>query len=213
MTGPPITAVTFDFGGVLTRSPFRGLEAYATELGLPVDTFTRYTRGHPKAHQLEVGAITTREYFKYVCLEVQAIYDIRIDIRRLGAAADVGRTADDLNRAMFDLVREVRQWCSTLLLTNNVKEAGWRSLFPFDLFDAVLDSSTLAIRKPDPRIYHELVRVARCRPDQIIFIDDFEENLPPAAALGIRTILFTAPDECRNELVAAGALPSEMVLN
>lgn len=197
-----IQTVAFDFGGVLTGPPFEGLEAYATELGLPATTFNAFFRSDPQMSLLLVGQTTTREFLKYVCIEVEAREGIRIDIRRLGAASDVG--SDGITPDMAALVHEVREQCRTVLLTNNAQGAGWRAAFPFDLFNHVLDSSDLGLSKPDPRIYQELVRVSDARAEEIVFIDDFAENLPPAAALGIETIQFTDAAGCRAALAERG---------
>jgi epoxide hydrolase-like predicted phosphatase len=199
-----IKTVAFDFGGVLTCPPFSGLEKYAVELGLPPTVFNAFFRTDPKMSQLLVGRTTTREFLKYVCIEIEARHGIRVDIRRLGTASDVG--TQGILPVMARLVEDVGQRCQTILLTNNARGTGWRQAFPFELFDHALDSSVLGLRKPDPRIYQELIRVAACRPDEIVFIDDFEENLPPAADLGIATILFPGSDACRAALIERGVL-------
>ena len=200
----PIKTVAFDFGGVLTCSPFSPLEAYAAELGLPPTTFNAFFRADPKMQELLVGETTTREFLKYVCRETEARHGLRIDIRRLGAASDLG--TDGILPAMAELVADVHRRCQTILLTNNAQGAGWREAFPFELFDHVLDSSVLGLRKPDPRIYKELIRVAGCRAEEIVFIDDWEENLPAAADLGIATIVFAGADGCRATLTEWGAV-------
>jgi epoxide hydrolase-like predicted phosphatase len=192
-----VTAVAFDMGGVLTRSVLAGLDAYAQGLGLPPQGLSRFFRGDPLMARLEVGEISSREFFKYVCIEAEAAHGIRLDIRRLAAAAAEGERLDP---AMLDLVDEVHRRCSTALITNNVAEAGWRPSFPFHLFDAVLDSSELGIRKPDPRIYEALLTRLRRPAAEVALIDDFEENLEPAAALGMATVHFTGLDACRQAL-------------
>jgi HAD superfamily hydrolase (TIGR01509 family) len=155
--------------------------------------------------RLEIGEITSREFFKYVCADVEACHGRRVDIRRLAAAAEEGQILDP---AMLELVGEVRAACATALVTNNVAEAGWRGGFPFDLFDVVLDSSEIGARKPDPAVYEALLG-RLCRPAaEVAFVDDFAENLVPAAALGLATVLFTGIDDCRTALAALGvALP------
>jgi epoxide hydrolase-like predicted phosphatase len=183
-----IRTVAFDMGGVLTYTSFGGLEDYGTTLGLPTGTLTSYFRGHPKMALLETGAISSREFFKYVCVETERRTGVRLNIRDLAAAAARG---EELNPTMLDLVRQVHQHCGTALLTNNVAEAGWRATFPFDLFDYVVDSSAVGLRKPDPRIYTELIRRTGRSPEELVFIDDLPENVEPARQLGINTVHFT----------------------
>jgi epoxide hydrolase-like predicted phosphatase len=198
-----VVAVAFDMGGVLTHTSFGGLEAYGATLGLPEGLLTSYFRGHPQMVLLETAKISSREFFKFVCTDSEQRTGARLDIRELASAAAKGEV---LNPAMLELVAHVHRERTTALLTNNVAEAGWRATFPFDLFDVVIDSSQVGVRKPDPRIYEELIRQLNVPAEAIAFIDDLPENLPPAAQLGIRAVLFEGPDKLRNDLTAMGAL-------
>jgi epoxide hydrolase-like predicted phosphatase len=200
-----VTAVAFDYGGVLTHSAFQGFAEYGTELGLPEDALVTFFRDDPQMALLETGQITSREFMKYVCIEAERRHGQRIDIRRLGAAAASGQV---LNPPMLDLVREVKARGTTALLTNNVAEAAWRETFPFDLFDVVVDSSEVGVRKPDPRIYEALLAKLDRPTSEVAFVDDLAVNVDAAAALGIAAILFTGLDACRAELVRLGALPA-----
>jgi putative hydrolase of the HAD superfamily len=198
-----VAAVAFDMGGVLTHTSFGGLEAYAADLGLPEGLLTSYFRGHPQMVLLETAKISSREFFKFVCVDCEQRTGTRLDIRELASAAAKGEV---LNPVMLELVDEVHRDCTTALLTNNVAEAGWRATFPFDLFDVVIDSSQVGVRKPDPRIYEELIRRLCVPAEAIAFVDDLPENLPPAARLGIRAVLFTEPGAVRSALTEMGAL-------
>jgi epoxide hydrolase-like predicted phosphatase len=201
--GEAVRAVAFDMGGVLTYTSFGGLEDYAATLGLPVGLLTSYFRGHPQMVLLETAQISSREFFKFVCIDCEQRTGVRVDIRALASAAARGEI---LNPEMLDLVSEVHETCATALLTNNVAEAGWRASFPFELFDDVIDSSEVGVRKPDPRIYAELVRRLGLPADAIAFVDDLQENLPPAAQLGIHCLLFTDVPSLRTALADLGAL-------
>jgi epoxide hydrolase-like predicted phosphatase len=200
-----ITAVAFDMGGVLTEPPFAGLAAYAADLGLPAGAFARYFRGDPRMAQLETGEIASREFFKYVCVDAEQRHGVRIDIRALAAAAAHG---ERLNPSMIALVGSVRERCITALLTNNVKEAGWRATFPTHLFDVVVDSSEVGVRKPNPAIYETLLARLDRPADEVAFVDDFDENLPPATQLGITAIRFVDEAQCRVALAAIDVLPA-----
>jgi epoxide hydrolase-like predicted phosphatase len=198
-----VTAVAFDMGGVLTHTALGGLERYAAELGLPPGGLSCYFRGDPLMARLEVGEISSREFFKYVCIEAEAAHGVRIDIRRLVTAAAEG---EHLNPEMLELVGEVHQRCATALVTNNVAEASWRATFPHELFDVILDSSEVGLRKPDPRMFEALLVRLERPAAEVAFVDDFEENLEPAAALGMATVHFTGVDACRGALAELGAL-------
>jgi epoxide hydrolase-like predicted phosphatase len=197
----PIAAVAFDFGGVLTTPLFAGLDAYAAQLGLAPGSLAHYFRGDPQMARLETGEIRSRDFFKYVCIDAEACHGIRIDLHALADAA-----ASSVVPEMLELVASVRERCRTALLTNNVREATWRTNFPMHLFDVVVDSSDVGVRKPDPAIYAALLSRLQCDPVQVAFFDDFEENLAPATALGMTAIQFTDITACRAALADLGVL-------
>ena len=198
-----ITTVAFDLGGVLTYTSFGGLEDYGAKIGLPAGTLTGYFHGHPKMVLLETGKMSSREFFKFVCTDTEARTGTQVNIRELAAAAAKG---EELNPAMLDLVIEVRQRARTALLTNNVAEATWRESFPFTSFDVVVDSSDVRLRKPDPRIYAELLHRSDTTAQQLIFIDDLPENVDAATDLGINGHRFTDIDGLRSYLKEFGVL-------
>ena len=200
-----VTAVAFDFGGVLTHSAFAGFAEYGTELGLPDEALVTFFRDDPQMGLLETGQIRSREFMKYVCIEAERRHGQRIDMRRLAEAA---ARALVLNPEMIAFVEEVGRHCTVALLTNNVAEADWRATFPFHLFEVVVDSSAVGVRKPDPRIYEALLHKLGRPAAEVAFVDDLRVNIDAAAALGIRPVLFTGLEACRAELMRLGALPA-----
>jgi putative hydrolase of the HAD superfamily len=199
-----ITAVAFDFAGVVSVDPLAGLRAYEAELGLPDNSLAGFMRGDPQMARLEVGEISARDFLKYICVEAEARHGTRLDIRRVAVGVEWGQ---QLNPEMVELVGEVHRRCATALLTNNVREAvDWRGQLPADIFDHIIDSSAVGLRKPSPEIYEELLRRLDRPAEEVVFLDDFEENLPPAAALGITAIQFTGIDDCRKALSDLGVL-------
>jgi putative hydrolase of the HAD superfamily len=97
-------------------------------------------------------------------------------------------------------------------ITNNVKNSGEgpgmardperASNFAriMDLFDAVIESSKVGIRKPDPRIYEIACDTLDVSPEEAVFLDDLGINLKPARALGMKTIKVIDPDDALDEL-------------
>ena len=197
-----VTALAFDFGGVLTVPPFAGLEAYGDELGLPAGTLTDWFTGDAMA-ELEVGAISARDFFKRVCVECERRHGVRVDIRALAAAA---ARSEELDTEMLALVDEVRASRATALLTNNVATATWRASFPFHLFDVVIDSSEVGLRKPDLAVYHLLLDRLGREPAEVVFVDDLERNVAAACSIGIHGLHFTGLDACRRLLANLGVL-------
>jgi putative hydrolase of the HAD superfamily len=95
---------------------------------------------------------------------------------------------------MVDRARRLRATgLRTALVTNNAREfrERWRALVPADeLFEHVVDSSEVGVRKPDPEIFRiALARLGDPAPERTLFVDDYEGNLVAARALGLRTLL------------------------
>jgi putative hydrolase of the HAD superfamily len=192
-SGPAdVQAVLFDFSGVLTTSPWPSLTATADgDLDFLVGPYHEDT-DHPW-HRLERGEITIEEWIT----AIQA------------AAADSGRTLDltPLQSLLGqltvhdDVVAHIRglraDGYRTALVTNNVREgsATWRAMIPVDdLFDVVVDSSSVGMRKPDPAIFtHTLDLLGGIAPDRSVFLDDVEGNLVGARLAGLHTILVDDP--------------------
>lgn len=192
MSPSEIQAVLFDFSGVLTTSPWPTITASAggdmTFLTGPYHEDT----DHPW-HRLERGEITIDEWLAAVN----------------AAAEEAGRTLDltPMQTLLTDLavhddvvahIGGLRaDGYRTALVTNNVREAeaGWRAMIPVDdLFDIVVDSSSVGMRKPDPAIFtHTLDLLGGVAPDRAVFLDDVESNLVGARLAGLHTILVDDP--------------------
>src|SRR3989442_6814515 len=140
----PVSAVAFDFGGVLTVAPFAGLEAYAREVGLAPGVLTSLFTGNVMA-QVEVGAMSSRQFFKHVCIECGVGHGVAVDVHALAEAAATGQR---LEPEMLALVEDVKRRCVTALLTNNVKEATWRGGFPHPPLAPELAPSAGRVREP-----------------------------------------------------------------
>lgn len=205
-----IQAVLFDFGGVFTGSPFEAMRQAATELDMPGDelvelVFGPYERDTDHAwHRVERGELDLADYRTVVRAELQA-RGLDVDpfevLQRMASSGSEGRAIRD---DVVEAVREVRAGGRrTALVTNNARELRdlWRPLLPLDeLFDAVIDSSEVGVRKPDRRIFElALARVASV-PATSAFLDDHAGNIRAAEALGLRGIL-VEPDH-RPALVA-----------
>jgi putative hydrolase of the HAD superfamily len=99
---------------------------------------------------------------------------------------------------MVACVHRVRaRGCRTALVTNNAREfrEAWLALLPFDeMFDVIVDSSEVGMRKPNPEIYrHALRELGGIEPTRAVFLDDFEGNVAAAIRLGLQGIL-VGPD-------------------
>ncbi len=201
-----VTGVVFDMGGVLTVDPYEPLRDYASALGVSADTFVDQLRGAHFA-AVETGESTMRDFLKFACTDVQSRLGVRVDIRRLADALAAGqRVRPEMVRLVSELVvRGVKVG----LLTNNVREARswWNSgVLPVESFAAVIDSSEVGVRKPDPRVFEIAAERLGSPPGQLLFFDDVTDNVDGAQNAGMVAALFTDPGECRRVCELHGLL-------
>jgi len=203
-----IDAVLFDFGGVIIGSPFAAIGAAGEAGGHdPTDVLDAMMgdyatdTDHPW-HQLERGEIGVADYGAFVRREL-ADRAIELDFSLL---ASLYRDLQ-VHPEMVDRARQLRaDGYLTALVTNNVREFGdaWRSIVPLDeLFDVVVDSSEVGMRKPNPSIYqHALALLGGVSPGRAVFLDDAPGNVEGARAAGLLAILVVEPDQALAELDA-----------
>jgi len=196
-----ISTVLFDFAGVLTSSPWGALaEAGGGNLELMIGSYEEDT-DHPW-HRVERGEL--------------AIVDWVTEVTALGAAA--GTEIDfsllqallsemTVHTVVVDRIRVLRDDGYRLgLVTNNVREgsATWRAMVPVEeLFDAVVDSSEVGMRKPNPAIFHhalDLLGVAN--PATAVFLDDSPGNVVGAQQAGLHAIHVETPHQAIADLDA-----------
>jgi putative hydrolase of the HAD superfamily len=194
-----IEAVVFDFGGVFIASPFEAVRAVGEAQGAAFDQTLAIIFGpydldtdHPwhRAERGELDIVSARDQI----LELGREQGYELDLFELMSGMAGGRGA---NEDMVALVRRVRdQGLQTGLLTNNIAEGRdfWKGLLPVDeLFDVVVDSSELGMRKPDPRIYeHTLSELGGLDAGTVAFLDDYPGNITAADAVGLIGILVEA---------------------
>lgn len=161
------------------------------------------TTGAHDLHLLELGTISDDEFFDRMCERYATMGNDPID-PRVAQKVIFGRGMV-ASSAMADAVRQVKAaGYRTALLTNISRggEALWRGLFPVEeLFDVVIDSSRVGLRKPDPRIYRLTCERLGVAPERCLFIDDLECNVSAAAELGMEVIQCLDPVDVADEVV------------
>ena len=201
-----VEAVVFDMGGVLTVDPFKACRDYAAELGITPDAFVDQLRRREFA-EVETGDRSVRDFLKFACRDAEERLGVRVDIRRL---ADCLAAGQRVRPEMITLVEDlVHSGVKVGMLTNNAKEARswWSSgVLPLGSFAAIVDSSEVGLRKPDPAIFALTAERMDSRPRELLYFDDSEENVVGAAASGLVARLFTEPIACRRECVDHGLL-------
>jgi putative hydrolase of the HAD superfamily len=194
-------AVIFDLGGVVTGSPLHAIAAYERELGFARDAINRVVAGsgHGGAWgRLERGEIEMEDFFAAFeadCAAAGLTIDARLLMQRIAAIAQP-------RPAMLRAIGRLRDGgLPVAALTNNWKSgAGDAAHALRDVFDVVIESAIVGLRKPDPRIYQLACTELRVAPSEAIFLDDIGSNLKTARELGMATIKVVEPDEALAEL-------------
>jgi putative hydrolase of the HAD superfamily len=190
--GRSIEAVLFDFTGVLTSSPWASLSAAVDgDLALLVGPYDQDT-DHPW-HRLERGEVTVEEWLVLAQAYAEAAGG-QLDLSPLDALLGSLVVYEDVVLHIRALRAEGYR---TALVTNNVREGArrWQAMIPVDeLFDVVVDSSVVGMRKPNPLIFqHALELLGGVAPDRAVFLDDVESNLVGARSIGLHGILVSDP--------------------
>lgn len=191
-----IEAVVYDFGGVFMASPFEAMRLLSEEKGHdhaftqnllfgPYDEDT----DHPW-HQAERGEIDIASA-RQAIIDLGREQDVEMDLFEIFKYLGMDR---EVNAPMVESVRRARALgCKTAILTNNIVELRetWKKMLPVDeLFDAIVDSSEVGMRKPDPRIYrHALEVLGVSAPERSVFLDDYPANVTAAERIGMIGIL------------------------
>jgi epoxide hydrolase-like predicted phosphatase len=195
-----ILAVLFDLTGVLTTSPWPHLTAAAGgNVELLVGAY--HEDGDHPWHRLERGEIGFAEWFTDVSA-LAADAGVELDLSPMAAL----REEMVVFPQVVDYVAGLRRrGLKTALVTNNVREGSglWRRLMPVDeLFDVVVDSSEVGVRKPNRAIFDlALAQLGVTDPADAVFLDDLDSNVDAARAMGMHAILVgDPPDDALAEL-------------
>src|SRR5947209_5786655 len=208
---PMIEAVIWDFGGVLTTSPFEAFARFEAERGLPADIIRRTNAAN---HHDNAWA-------KFERAEVDLdTFDLMFatESRALGAEVrgkDVlPLLSGDPRPEMVEALRRVKTRFKTGCITNNlpanaIGSRKGKSIYAAEvmtLFDHIIESARIGLRKPDPRIYRMMVEALGVDPNHCVYLDDLGVNLKPAREMGMTTIKVVDSQQAIAELEAATGL-------
>jgi putative hydrolase of the HAD superfamily len=210
-----VQAVIWDFGGVLTSSPFEAFNRFEAELGLEKDFIRRINATDPDTNAwalFERSEISLDEFDEKFAAEAK---QLGADIR---GRQIIELLAGDIRPEMVEALKRCKAKFKVGCITNNVsagegagmarsadKAAAVQEVM--DLFDHVIESSKIGIRKPDPRIYEMACSELGVTPADAVYLDDLGINLKPAKALGMRTIKVLNAAQALEELEAAVGFP------
>ncbi len=201
-----IAAVLFDFGGVITTSPFEAFARYESDHGLPPDFLRTVNATDPDTNawaRLERSEIDLAGFDRAFGDESERLG------HRVRGADVLGLLSGDLRPEMVRAVEVIAARMKTGLLTNNVigMDPSGAIADVVAHFDVVIESSVVGVRKPDPAFYDLACERLAITPNQAVFLDDLGINLKPAKALGMQTIKVTDPTVALAELESAVGFP------
>ena len=191
---PPrtIRGVIIDWGGVVTRPLPNTIDAWLQAEQIDRDSYTAVMRSWVSAaygdgadnpvHALERGECTDEEFEAALAAQLT-----HVDGRPVVPDGLLARmfAAGTLENAMLDLIRALRQaGLRTALLSNSWGDDYRRDLFP-ELFDVVVISAEVGMRKPEERIFRHTAELLGLEPEECVFIDDVAANIAAAEAIGL----------------------------
>lgn len=202
-----IQAVIFDFGGVLTDSPFEAFTKLERERGLPENFIRRINAANPHENawaRFERSDVDLDAFDEAFAAEAKAAG------HALRGADVLACLHGALRPAMVKALEHIRARAKTGCITNNVKDekksSCWRSSEVervMALFHHVIESSKIGLRKPDPRIYALMTEALAVDPKACVYHDDLGINLKPARDMGMVTIKVQSADQALAELESA----------
>lgn len=201
-------AVLWDFGGVITSSPFEAFNRYEKERGLPADFLRSINATNPDSNawaQLESSQVTVDEFDELFAQEAES------KGHRVMGKDVLELLSGDVRPEMVNALKAIKAQHQIGCITNNVNtgqgpgmakssEKAAQVAEIMALFDVVIESSKVGIRKPDPEIYRMTCEQMSIQPEETIYLDDLGINLKPARALGMTTIKVLNADQALDEL-------------
>lgn len=206
-----IRAVFWDFGGVITTSPFDSFNIYEESQNLPKDLIRTINSTNPDNNawaKLERGEIDQEEFDSLFKVESQQ-FGHSVPGKQVLTLLK-GQIRPEMVKAIREIKDKLIQGC----LTNNIQSAEEKELEQSDaataisgtnqeimgLFDFVFESSKENVRKPDPKFYQLACERGKVSPNEVIFLDDLGINLKPAKALGMKTIKVVKAEDALRDL-------------
>lgn len=203
-------AVLWDFGGVILSSPFEAFNRYEEERGLPANFIRSVNATNPHGNawaQLERSDIGGAEFDRLFADEAEALG------HHVPGADVLALLSGDVRPEMVALLDRVKAaGYLVACLTNNVTgshaddDRSREVAAIMARFDAVVESSKVGCRKPEPRFYEIACELLAVQPHECVFLDDLGINLKPAAAMGMDTIKVLNAPQAIADLTALLAL-------
>jgi len=204
-----IKAVFWDFGGVITSSPFEAFNNFEKDNNLPVDFLRQVNSTNPNNNawaKLERSEVSLDE-FDFLFEEESSNLGHTVKGKEVIALLQ-GQVRPEMVKALQKIQGNLIQACLTNNIQSlkeetfeegNVSVSGKHDVI-MELFDFVIESSKVSLRKPDPAFYKMACEKARIEPSEAVFLDDLGINLKPAKILGMETIKVINSTDALQEL-------------
>ena len=204
-----VKAIISDFGGVLTTPLLGSFMALQDEIGIESGRLVQAVQriaereGEHPLFELERGRISEADFLSALSRELEPELGHRPHLHRF---SEIYFDALELNEPMIGVMRDAKaRGFRMALLTNNIREweSLWRAMLPVDeIFDIVVDSAFVGLRKPEPGIYE--LTVERLGdgivPPDCLFVDDVEVNVEAARRLGMSAVHFRSSEQAIAEV-------------
>lgn len=205
---PAFDAILWDFGGVLTTSPFEAFNRYERERDIPLDFIRRINATNPDDNawaRFESNRVSLDD-FDAAFLEESTAAGHPIPGRDVLALL-----SGDVRPRMVAALKQFKQHLRNACLTNNVKAGkgpgmatdparAERVAEVMTLFDLVVESSVEGVRKPQPQAYQLVIERLGVEPSRMLFLDDLGINLKPAAKMGMTTVKVLSEEQALADL-------------
>lgn len=189
-------AVLWDFGGVISTSPFESFNRYEEANGLPRDFIRTLNATNPDTNawaHFERNEYNVEQFAKAFEAEAEA-QGFQVD-----ALAVLGALRGEMRVEVFEMIDAINAaGLANAGVTNNfspMEPSDWHAKF-----EVIIESSRVGVRKPDPRFYEMACDALGVLPSDCVYLDDLGINLKPAKAMGMTTIKFIDPDDALAEL-------------
>jgi putative hydrolase of the HAD superfamily len=197
-----INHVFFDIGGVLGTNGWdrRQRTEAAQVFGIDPEDFSR--RHDEAVEAFESGEMSLEDYLDRTVFVRPRSFTPEDFRKFMHSCSKPFPDSIAVARALAESGRN--RMCTTSNEADELSRYRIRLFGLTTIFDTFIASAWIGVRKPIPVFYERALAITAARAENSIFIDDREENLVPARALGFRTIRYESADQLRRELIAAG---------
>ena len=197
-------AIIWDFGGVITSSPFEAFNKFELSNNLPKDIIRTINSENPDDNawaKFERNDIDLNEFDNLFSFEA-CKKGFKISGKQV-----VKLLSGEIRKQMVDFLSFLKKDYKLGCITNNIQNSKNEKVNHLNeasqvmkIFDHIIESSKVGLRKPDPKIYYMSCDALGVKPEECIYLDDLGINLKPAREIGMTTIKVIDPNEAIDEV-------------